>query len=398
MGWPARLIRAAGGRVFPSVDSTALRPGPPALAASRLTLDRWFAQQGSPPAFDLARSGARSLTLSELLEATATPPAELLDLSLDYGAGRGSERLVTAVRQSLAATAATEVVIAAGAVEALLLLSIATAGRGHVLVGSPAYGALLGAPAAAGREVRVAPVWDPVRGLRFDDLADRVTTSTAMVIINNPHNPSGARVSLRAIDCLADHCAQHGALLVVDEVARRTLDTQAPSAVGTRGFAEGRIVVLGDVSKSLGLGGLRIGWLATADAVLAARVAGAKDATTVSSATVSEWVAAVALEQSDSLLAAVGAAARANLETLDTVVSDNGDGGGWNRPVDGLVAFPMLSTRQGIDSLVAGLLARGVGVVPGWLFGEPNRIRVGLGAEPAIFDEAMQRLRDSLSG
>lgn len=390
------LIRAPGGHVPFSVDSATLQPASPPQFGPRLTLDRWFAEQGTPPEFDLARSGARSLTVAELLEVTSTPLHELLDVSLDYGAGRGSPRLVRAVRRSLGASETAAVVVAGGAVEALLLLCLATERRGHVLVGTPAYGALRSAPAAAGRDVRVASVWDPVRGLHFDQLAGMVTTSTALVVVNSPHNPSGASASLRDIDELARQCAHHGALLVVDEVARGTLDPRVRSAANTHGFADGRIAILGDVSKSLGLGGLRIGWLATVDPALAGRAAVAKDATTVSSATVSEWIAAVALESSDILLRPVAEAARANLSTLAAVVTDNGDSAGWVPPVDGLVAFPRLNTTHGIDSLVARLLAVGVGVVPGRLFEEPDRIRVGLGGEPHLFEEAMRRLRCEL--
>jgi aspartate/methionine/tyrosine aminotransferase len=362
-----------------------------------VTLDRWFAQQGAPLAFDLARSGAVSLSLAEVLDRTGTPPADILDVSLDYGAGRGSERLIAAVRACLGGDAPIEVVVASGAVEALLLLTLASASAGDVLVGTPAYGALVNAPRAAGRRVRTVPVWSPVGGLRLDALAAQVTDSTGLVVVNTPHNPTGACLLLAELDAFAEHCADHGALLVVDEVARGTLDPTAVSAARCRGFAEGRIAVVGDVSKSLGLGGLRIGWLATADAQLADRVATAKDSTTVSSGTLSERIAAIALESSEPLLAPVRAAARANLATLRRVLVSTGDEERWAPPDDGLVAFPALSTVSGVDRLVAALRSRQVGVVPGWVFGEPDRIRIGLGARPSHFAEAMIRLCDALS-
>ena len=362
------------------------------------SLDRWFAQQGRPQPIDLARSGASSLTVAQLLALTGETAGDFLSLSLDYGAGRGGSRLLAAVRSSLGATSDTEVVIAGGAVEALLLLCIATAARGDVLVGTPSYGALLSAPAAAGRPVRMVSTWNPVVGLHYENLAAAITPSTGLVVVNTPHNPTGAQASPAELDVLAERCAHHGALLVVDEVARGTLDPEAPSAVHSRGFANGTTIVIGDVSKSLGLGGLRIGWLALADAALAAAVAAAKDGTTVASCSLSEHLAALALEHAPALLEPITSAARTNRAELVGLLDARGDSPRWTPPTDGLVAFPALSTRDGVEHLVATLRRLGVGVVPGSLFGEPDRVRIGLGGATGLFSEGLRRLERALDG
>lgn len=337
------------------------------------------------------------MTVAELLAATGESHADLLAMSLDYGAGRGGDRLIAAVQRNLG-TRQAEVVITTGAVEALLLLCIATADGGEVLVATPAYGALLHAPASAGRTVRTVPVWDPGGGLCLDRLVPAISDGTSLVVINIPHNPSGSRASLPELDDLAAYCARRGALLVVDEVARGTLDPTAPSAVHSTSFGEGRTVVVGDVSKSLGLGGLRIGWLCTADPELAAAVAAAKDGTTVASCTLSEHVAAVALEHAPQLLTRITAAARANLATLMQCVARWPGCSLFGPPDDGLVAFPALYAPGGTGSLLARLRDNDVGLVPGALFGEPGHARLGLGAPPSLFGEGMRRLERVLVG
>lgn len=362
------------------------------------TLDRWFARQGAPLAIDLARSGAASMTVATLLDLAGEDAHELLELVLDYGAGRGGHRLIAAVGRALGSPADVEVVVTGGAVEALLLLCVATAGRGEVLVGAPTYGALLSAPAAAGRQVRTVSVWNSSQGLHFDDLMASINATTGMVVVNSPHNPTGAQASLDELDELADRCATHHALLVVDEVARGTLDATAVSAVHTRGFANGTTAVLGDVSKSLGLGGLRIGWLGVGDPTLAAAAAAAKDGTTVASGSLSEHLAALALEHPGLILHAVRTSARANLAALQLLLDATGRGERWTPPADGLVAFPAVSAPAGIDALVASLRDRDVGVVPGSLFGVPGHIRLGLGGSTDVFAEGLRRLEQALVG
>src|SRR5437588_381183 len=88
--------------------------------------------------------------------------------------------------------------------------------------------------------------------------------------------PSSVRGPRDLVDELARWCADRDARLLVDEVARGTLLAGAPSMSSLPEFAEGRVVVVGDVSKAYGLGGLRVGWLTSADRDLIRRAATTK--------------------------------------------------------------------------------------------------------------------------
>jgi aspartate/methionine/tyrosine aminotransferase len=359
-----------------------------AIAASRGhgDIERWFAAQGPPPRLDLARSGASPLRISDVLAAASTSAETLADLSLDYGSGLGDDRLRDAVASSGSARTAAEVLITHGAVEALRLICAGSA-PGRVVVGTPAYGALVSAPAAAGRMVTGVPVWDPQRGIHIDGLLAAVLPGVALVIVNSPHNPSGGRIPLPELERLGAACQRAGATLVVDEVARATLDREAPSAITTSCFASGSMAVIGDVSKSLGLGGLRVGWLTTADAGALTAAAAAKDDMTISNSVVSQRVAALALENAAILIDRVGAAARSNRDLLGACLG--AIGGEWITPADGLVGFPALVASGSTDAIVGELRRREVAVVPGSLFGAPERLRIGLGADPQVMAEAL---------
>jgi aspartate/methionine/tyrosine aminotransferase len=368
-------------------------------AVGPVQLERWFARLGAPPPLDLARSGAPALALRDLVG--IAPPGTLdalLDMRLDYGDGAGGAGLREAIAACGAARRANEVLVTNGAVEALLLTCAAVVGRRRsVLVGVPAYEALLRTPVAVGAEVVAVRVWRA--GFDRLDLAalhDRVDATVAAVLVNSPANPTGAAAAPADLDALATRCAEVGAVLVVDEVAVTTLDGSAPSASAGSAFARGAVVAIGDVSKSCGLGGLRVGWLATASPSLRAAAARMKDLTTVGNATPSELLATWALEHRAEVVGRVRDTAATNLATLQAWISGRDDGAWLTPPRDGLVAFPFLpaaSTTQFLE----GLRSRhGVSLVPGQLFGVDGHIRMGLGVASAAFAEALDRLDSAL--
>lgn len=363
-------------------------------------VERWFAAQGAPPALDLARSGAAPVRLRDLL---ALHPAaaldELLDLSLDYGAGQGDDRFRAAIAEAGSARCSNEVLVTHGAAEALLLACAAAPRRaGIALVATPAYDGLLAAPLASGHTVRRIPVWHERRAAQLDIaglLGALRGGGVDLVLVNTPHNPTGLALRPTELERLAAACAAAGALLIVDEVARGTLALDAPSAVATWGFAAGTMIVAADVSKPLGTGGLRCGWLTSASPSLLLRAAGIKDTTTVANAGPTQLLAALALEAAPSLRRRTAAWAACNRDALADLVAHRG--GAWTQPIDGLCAYPRLVTGEGSASFASRLRAEwGVAVLPGSLFGHPHRLRLGLGVEPRRFAAALEHIAAAL--
>jgi aspartate/methionine/tyrosine aminotransferase len=361
-------------------------------------VERWFAQRGHPPRLDLARSGAAPMTVGELLAVGGEESVEaLLGMSLDYGDGGGDERLRQAVAGTGSTRRASEVLITHGAVEAILLACAAAAGDGgEAIVATPAYGALTEAPRAVGLKVRAVAVWEPGSNrLCLDGVIAAVTPATRAVLINSPHNPTGLRASVAQIDTLARRCAATGAVLIVDEVARGTLRPEARSATATAAYEEGAMIVCGDVSKAMGLGGLRVGWLTTANRALLSRAAGLKDLTSLANARPTQLLAAVALENRERVMARTVAWASSNRATVAEVVRRCR--GAWVPPDDGLVAFPLLPLPRHAGAFADDLRRRhGVAVVPGSLFGVPGRLRLGLGCRPSDFRAGALRLTQAL--
>ena len=386
------IPRPARGDVAPS------RCARPALAAlghvEASQIDRWFAGAGAPPSADLARSGAPGRTLREILAlGTIAEQAAYFEMSLDYGAAEGTFALREALASSGCVRRADELVVTNGAVEALLLTCAAVApDGGRIAVATPAYEGIWRCAEACGAELVAIPVWR--EGAVALDLAgfDEVLGSCAAIVVNRPHNPTGLTFTGEALRDLARRCTAADTVLIVDEVALATLDPTARSFAFEAEFADGSVITVGDVSKSLGLGGLRIGWLSSASARVLARVRELKDLTSLGSSAPSQALATLAVAHRRALSPAdLG---QRNLAALTGLVA--AFGGSMPLPADGLVAFPALSLP--LPSLAFAELARGadLAVLPGALFGCEGRLRIGLGVAGEVFDAALERLAQLL--
>jgi len=141
-----------------------------------------------------------------------------------------------------------------------------------------------------------------------------------------------------------------------------------------------RAISLGVMSKAFGLAGLRVGWIATRDRAVHARVATFKDYTTICGSAPSELLALMALRARDTILARTRGIVRANLELLDQFFVRNSSWCAWVRPRGGSVGFPHLLAGDA-DCFAADLVEReGVLILPGSQFGySGDYFRLGFG-------------------
>ena len=147
------------------------------------------------------------------------------------------------------------------------------------------------------------------------------------------------------------------------------------------------------MSKSFAMAGLRIGWLASHDAELLARVAAFKDYTTICSSAPSEILAIIGLRARGQVLARSRGIVLDNLARLDAFFERWPDAFTWVRPRAGSIGYPRL-TAPGVelddwaDRLVE---AEGVLLLPGSRFGQPgHHFRIGFGRED--LPEGLERL------
>jgi arginine:pyruvate transaminase len=157
---------------------------------------------------------------------------------------------------------ADQVVVAAGAQNALFCTMQVLVGPGdEVISPDPAYSTYEAVVGAAGATMVQVPL-DPDRGFHIDlkALERAVTSKTRVILINTPHNPTGAVMTQAEVETIAAIAKAHDLWLVSDEVyASLTFEKPHVSPASLPGMAE-RTVVVSSLSKSHAMTGWRVGW------------------------------------------------------------------------------------------------------------------------------------------
>lgn len=349
--------------------------------------------------FDIAESGILPWSVEELIE--LLPEAErdqtrrgLLSMRQGYSEARGSAALRTALAATYRDTTPDQILVTTGAIEAnFLLFNVLLSPGDHVVAMFPAYQQLYSVPAALGCAVDHWRVRADETGFWFsvDDLANLIRPNTRLIVINTPHNPTGATLSAAEVRRVYDLAAAAGARVLSDE-AYRWLEVPGaePLAAPTRDLGDAGISV-GTFSKPFGLPGLRLGWLA-APADFARQGWWLRDYVSLSPAKLSDAIGQLALRLRPSMLARNRTIITENLTFANQWFADNADIAAWSAPRGGLLT--LLRYRLDIpSSRLADHLAGEYGVMlaPGSAFDFEYHLRIGIGQQPAVFAAGLRR-------
>ncbi|KAI8475795.1 MAG: aminotransferase, classes I and II [Monoraphidium minutum] len=222
----------------------------------------------------------------------------------------------------------------------------------RVVCAYPAYQSLYELALSAGCALDYwEPSWDAASGkLRFDvarleELVTKGGPPPRLVVVNFPHNPSGATLAAADAARVVAAAAAAGAYLFSDEMYWR-LEPDASLRLPPAVTLYDKAITLCGLSKSWALPGLRIGWLACRDAALIARVAALKDYTTICSAGPSEVLALIAVRATEQLTARARAIVAANTAAADAFFARWARLFEWAPPDAGPIAFPRLRVES----------------------------------------------------
>lgn len=384
-----------------------MTPGRPAVIASEapiimqiepFALERWMTRWELDVDYDIAESGILPLSLDELFgllgdELAAETDREIHRMRLGYSEARGTHGLRSVLAATYARAGADDILVTTGAIEANFLLFHTLLRKGdHVIAVSPAYQQLHSVPRAIGADLSLWDVTSP-DGFTYDldKLAGLLRPDTKMIVLNSPHNPTGAMLSeahLRDVISLAE---RSDAWILSDEAYRWLEHPGGERLPAPAHDLSERAISVGTLSKPFGLPGLRVGWFA-ASADVARQAWGLRDYVSLSPSGISDVLARVVIEHRDRILPRNDWIITQNLETARRWFAENADLVSWSEPKAGLLA--MMRYELPVDSMtLANGLARDARVMlaPGSTFGLEHHLRIGIGQHPDLFAEGLSR-------
>jgi len=344
-------------------------------------LERYFAQYEFTAPYLLCCSDCESLSVGDLLKLEQNAHEDLSSLWLGYTESLGSPGLRAQIASLYANISPGQILVHAGAEEAIFNFMNVVLGAGdHIIVHSPYYQSLGEVARSIGAEVTEWP-GNPNRAWELDlqFLADNVTDRTKVVVVNFPHNPTGYLPDPRFMQELSDLSDKRGFLVFSDEVYR---GLEYDPADRLPSFAEinERGISLGVMSKTYGLAGLRIGWVATRNKELFDALAAFKDYTTICNSAPSEYLATLALRHRNPIVERNLGIIRDNLSLLASFFAKHQDHFEWHEPKAGPIAFPRYLGAS-VEQFCAELVQQsGVLLLPGTLYGAGyDCFRIGFG-------------------
>jgi aspartate/methionine/tyrosine aminotransferase len=345
----------------------------------------------------LSSSDCESRPLAELLALEPDAQERLLALGLGYTEVPGSQELREAIASTYAHTRAENVLALAAAEEGIFLAHHALLAPGdHVVVETPCYGSALEVARSAGAEVsewrrREEDGW----AHDVDELRRLLRPGTRLLYVNSPHNPTGTQMDRGVFERVVKLARERETVLFSDEVYRG-LEHDPAQRLPAACDAYERAISLGTVSKAHGLPGLRIGWLASREPQLLARVRELKLYTTICSSAPSELLVALALRHADALVEHNRAIVLANLPLLDGFLERHRELLRWTRPSAGPIGFPRVAGDFDVRAWCERTAElAGVLLLPGDVYDRPRHVRVGFGR--ANMPEALARLEEHIA-
>jgi aspartate/methionine/tyrosine aminotransferase len=164
-----------------------------------------------------------------------------------------------------------QIIVTVGANEAILLAMLATLNPGdEVLVPDPMWLHYFYCARLAGAHVVSVPLraedgWQ----LDPDALAQRITSRTRMIVLNSPHNPTGAVYPRATFTAIAELVERHDLLLLSDEIYQK-LRYEGVEHVSPGAFAAiaDRTITVDGFSKSYAMTGWRLGYVLASPALI----------------------------------------------------------------------------------------------------------------------------------
>ena len=329
----------------------------------------------------LSSSDAESQTVAELLALEPGAHDAFLQHWCGYTESAGSPWLREVLAGLYENISASQLVVVSAAEEAIFLFYHALLEPGdHAIVETPCYESALTLPASTGAAVTE---WrrKPANSWAHDvaALESLIRPNTRAMYINSPHNPTGLLMRPEIFRAVLDLARQHNIYVFCDEVYRE-LEHDPATRLPAGCDLYDRAISLGSVSKTYGLPGLRLGWLASDDRQFLQKIVSLKHYTTICASAPSEFLTALAFRHRQKFIDRNLQIVLRNLRQLCAFFCRHSDLFDWTPPNAGTIGFARYKGPQEVHHFSEQVVQEaGVLLLPGTVYDEPQHIRFGYG-------------------
>jgi aspartate/methionine/tyrosine aminotransferase len=357
----------------------------------RMPLEDWFDTYQYEIEYDVGESAVKYLRFDEL-------KIDLDTLPLRYGYHMGRPDLRQLVAQQYQGLDADQVMVTSGASEANFAVVAALVEPGdHVIVEHPNYPSLYEVPRSLGCAVsffRLTPhnLFQP----DVSELESLITPKTKLISLTHPNNPTGSMISEDALREAIAVAESHGIYLLFDETYRElAFGERLPEAASL----SPRVISISSMSKSYGLPGIRIGWLATKSRPILDAALAIREQVSITNGAISEAIALSVLQRKDEFVQRAQRHTATNLALVRSWMESRDDLD-WVPPQAGVVALPWIGTNAVTDpdAVYRRLVEHyKTFVIPGRCFELDNHFfRLGYGGTAEELQEGLRRIGRAL--
>lgn len=341
-------------------------------------IELWMTEHEVDYTYNLAESCVASLSIQELLDFCPNRQEvleHLLHAKLDYGPIVGSNDLKQGILQLYDTGDKENITVCHGCISAneLVLMSLLQTGD-HIVTIHPTYQQMYSFPKSFGVDVSFVSLleeknWQP----SIEDFEALINENTKMICLTSPNNPTGTSLSNELLDQLVTLAKKHDLYILMDEAYRGASLTKEISISDI--YQKG--ISTSSMSKTMGLAGLRIGWIKGPKEVIT-MVDERRDYHIISSGYVNDYLATIAFQHYDKI----------HQRSMDIITKNRKVVKQWleKEPLvscvlsnTGTIAFLKYDLEMSSKQLCIQLQKEtGVFFVPGDCFGIEKHLRFGL--------------------
>lgn len=361
---------------------------------SEFLVDAYFTKYESKARYMMGSSDPESLPLKEAV----TNLVRYADEPLGYALGKGYLPLREKLSTLYDSVASEQIAMMNGGEETIYVTMRALLKPGdEIVVQMPSYQSLSVIAKEIGCSIiEYRPSFKNNWGFDLQELKAKITPKTSLLVLNYPHNPTGACLTDSEMASIVALCRQHKLYLIADEVYRfLRLDDSCTDA----SFADlyENAVALGSVSKTFAAPGLRLGWIATKNKKLMHKLLAYRHFTSTCSNLPCQWIANELLNKMDVIIQRNNDIVHKNAALLEQFVQAHSELFAYVPPKGATMAYVKLLGSQGaMDFCMEILEHTGVLMVPSSVLESSDEyLRIGLCRES--FPECIKLVSEYLS-